>query len=50
MKSVYTNYAVEGKGSDGNPNGKFFVTKSDMLSLVDEVLTNNMGFSDQGKK
>jgi hypothetical protein len=50
MKSVYTNYAVEGRGADGAPNGQFFVTRSDMQSLVDEVLTNNMGFNDPVKK
>lgn len=50
MRSVISNYAVEGKGDDGNPNGKFFITKSDMNALVDEVLSNNMGFVDQEKK
>lgn len=46
MKSVITTYAVEGRGDDGNANGKFFITRSDMNSLVDEVLSNNMGFTD----
>ena len=50
MRSVISTYAVEGKGDDGNPNGKFFITRSDMNSLVDEVLTNNMGFTDAQKK
>ena len=46
MRSVISTYALEGRGDDGNPNGKFFITKADMNLLVDEVLTNNMGFSD----
>jgi len=50
MRSVISTYAVEGRGDNGNPNGKFFITKSDMNSLVDEVLTNNMGFTDAQKK
>lgn len=50
MRSVISTYAVEGRGDDGNPNGKFFVTKTDMNSLVDEVLANNMGFADARKK
>jgi len=50
MRSVISNYAVEGRGEDGGPNGKFFITKSDMGPLVDEVLSNNMGFADAGKK
>ena len=49
MRSVITNYAVEGK-TDGAPNGKFFITRSDMNSLADEVLTNNQGFTDAAKK
>lgn len=49
MRSVITNYAVEGK-TDGAPNGKFFITRSDMNSLADEVLTNNLGFTDAAKK
>jgi len=49
MRSVISNYAVEGK-SDGGPNGKFFITRSDMNSLADEVLSNNMGFTDSAKK
>jgi hypothetical protein len=40
---------VEGK-TDGAPNGKFFITKSDMNGLADEVLTNNLGFGDASKR
>lgn len=50
MRSVISNYAVEGKGDDGQPNGKFFITRGDMNSLADEVLSNNMGFADSAKK
>lgn len=50
MRSIISTYSVEGKGDDGKPNGKFFITRSDMNGLVDEVLTNNMGFKDQSKK
>jgi len=28
----------------------FFITRSDMNSLADEVLTNNLGFTDAAKK
>ena len=38
MRSIMETYAVEGKGADGKPNGKFFITRSDMNCLADEVL------------
>lgn len=50
MRSVISTYAVEGRGDDGHANGKFFITRSDMNSLVDEALTNNMGFDDAAKR
>ena len=50
MRSIISTYSVEGKGDDGQPNGKFFITKSDMNGLVDEVLSNNMGFKDLDKR
>lgn len=50
MRSVISTYAVEGRGDDGGPNGHFFITRTDMNSLVDEVLSNNMGFADAAKK
>ena len=49
MRSIISNYAVEGK-TGGAPNGKFFVTRNDMNSLADEVVSNNLGFKDAAKK
>jgi hypothetical protein len=49
MRSIISSYAVEGK-TGGAPNGKFFVTRSDMNSLADEVVSNNLGFKDASKK
>jgi len=49
MRSAISNYAVEGKGDNG-PNGKFFITRGNMNALADEVLTNNLGYSDSAKK
>mgnify|MGYP001409928989 FL=1 len=49
MRSAISTYAVEGKGDNG-PNGKFFITRGNMNALADEVLTNNLGYSDSAKK
>lgn len=50
MRSAIENYAVEGKGDDGAPNGKFFITRADMNGLADEVIMNNLGFKDASKR
>jgi len=50
MRSVINNYAVEGRGDDGKPNGKFWITRSDMNTLAEEILSNNMGFGDASKR
>ena len=50
MRSAIENYAVEGKGDDGAPNGKFFITRGEMNGLADEVIMNNLGFKDASKR
>lgn len=50
MRSAISTYAVEGKGDNGGPNGKFFITRAGMNGLADEVLSNNLGFTDSQKK
>lgn len=45
MRSVIENYAIEGRGDDDKPTGHFYLTKSDLEPLIDEVMNNNMGMS-----
>lgn len=45
MRSIIEKYAIEGKGDDGNPTGHFYLTKTDLEPLIDEVMQNNMGMT-----
>merc|ERR1712167_563941 len=38
MRSVFTNYALEGKDDDGNPTGVFTLDETQAKALVTEVL------------
>ena len=42
MKSLYKNYATEGK-ANGLPNGHFWVTREDAQRAATEVAANNLG-------
>lgn len=43
MRSVITNFAIEGKGDDGEPNGKFFMNRNNFQALSNEVIQQHLG-------
>lgn len=45
MQSVIANYAVEGRGDDGQPNGKFFLTRDGWDGIAHEVIETHLGFT-----
>lgn len=48
MHSLISNYAVEGR-TNGKPNGHFYMTKSAMQSITDEVVEQHLGFTGDRK-
>jgi hypothetical protein len=50
MHSLIKNYATEGKGIDGTPNGKFYLTKSDAMLVASEVANTHLGLSGDALK
>jgi len=49
MKSLVSNYAIEGKADDGSKNGKFFMTKDITLAACNEVVETHLGFKGEKK-
>lgn len=43
MHSLIKNYATEGRGADGNGNGKFYLTKADALLVAGEIANTHLG-------
>jgi len=50
MHSLIKNYATEGKGIDGSPNGKFYLTKPDAMLVASEVANTHLGLSGDALK
>ena len=50
MKSMYENYATEGKAGNGQPNGHFWLTKEDALRASDEVVGTHLKLEGAKKK
>ena len=51
MKSLYLNYATEGKDkATGLPNGHFWVTHDDSLRVGEEVVETHLGLKDKKKE
>jgi len=42
MKSMYTNYAIEGEDKNGLPTGRYWVTKADAMRAADEVVDTHL--------
>ena len=49
MRSMYENYATEGKDGSGKPNGHFWVTKEDAEKASDEVVGTHLHMKDGQK-
>ena len=45
MRSLITTYALEGKGEDGQPNGKFFLRYKDGEKVATEVIQTHLGYT-----
>ena len=50
MKSMITQYALEGKNKDGSPNGKFFLNENQARAAADEVVNTHAKLDGEGKK
>ena len=50
MKSMYENYATEGKDATGQPNGHFWVTEEDAKRAADEVIGTHLHLADSAKE
>jgi len=50
MHSLIKNYATEGKGADGNGNGKFYLTRADALLVAGEIGNTHLGLKGDNLK
>lgn len=45
MRSVIANYALEGRGEDGNPTGKFYLDLPRLYQVGEEVVQTHIGYT-----
>lgn len=45
MRSVIKNYALEGRGDDGNPTGKFYLDLKGLYAVGEEVVRTHIGYT-----
>jgi len=50
MRSVISSYAIEGRATDGSPNGSFFLDRDCMRKVANEVVGTHFQFSGDKKK
>lgn len=51
MRSLIENYALEGRGDDGKPTGKFYMDYKGMYKVGEEVVRSHFGYTeDQNRR